>query len=42
MSPLVARAGDLNQPNRPAEGETDTFTIILNTLTDPTQNSTSR
>jgi len=42
MSPLVARAGDFNQPNRPAAGETDTFTIILNPLTTPTQNSNSR
>jgi transposase InsO family protein len=42
MSPLVARAADLNQQDRPAEGETDTFTIILNPLTTPTQNSISR
>ena len=41
MSPLVARAGDVNSPNRPTEGETDSLSIILNPLTAPTQNSSS-
>jgi hypothetical protein len=30
MSPLVARAVDVNSPNRPTEGETDSLSIILN------------
>jgi transposase InsO family protein len=42
MSPLVARAVDVDSPHRPTEGETESLTIILNPLTAPTQNSSSR
>jgi putative transposase len=42
MSPLVARAIDVNSPHRPTEGETESLSINLNPLTVPTQNSSSR
>jgi transposase InsO family protein len=42
MSPLVARADDLDHTDCPAEGETKSLSIILNPLTGPTQKSSSR
>lgn len=42
MSPLVARANDLNCSDSPAEGETESHTILFDQLTDPPQNSVSR
>jgi hypothetical protein len=42
MSPLVARAGDVDPSHCPAEGETKPLSIIPNPLTAPTHNSISR
>jgi hypothetical protein len=39
MSPLVARAADVNSPTRPTEGETQSLSITANPLTALTQNS---
>jgi putative transposase len=41
MSPLVARAADVNSPNCSTEGETASLSIILKPLTAVTQNSSS-
>jgi transposase InsO family protein len=42
MSPLVARAVDVQSPHAPIEGETPSPSIPFNPLNAPTQNSSSR